>query len=535
MWAQESEGERGLSSEDEGDIQCEILEIQRDDANQRLSELEEVSNQLLKEINVLEMQFQIERSCRESAEALAVKVTKENKVLKRASQMAMPLILELPEDLAAVTFDPEADPAFNGDEVDDFGEETLLMESQAKIAELQVSVDSLLAEKMQLEQQVEDLTKEQVQFREQLALEVEEKEAILRKMGKQNKTMNKINRVSQLVTEEFTEMSQKLELEQDLRQHAEVFAHQMLMQQKAARGESEALPPSEETGLQLQRALEQISIISTALCDIQRSYQVRQSQSAVPSELQNLREQLEESVEEKASLEEQLSGANGRVTQLQEEVNRLRETLSGEEEPEEKATPAPPPPPPPPPPPLPPLPTAVTNSLDFLRRRRAEGASKADQNKAAPFLDMKAKAVDEMMERIKRGIILRPVEKTQEDDSSWKDQRSENRKSAILELKGMLDDRKRLQLRRLPSRRGFRRNVGEAELLQVLHRRRKAMGENQDQTWDPQPGLQCAPAAGGAPWAGESGAAPVLRRLKQNREKRDSRIRASALIISQDN
>lgn len=32
------------------------------------------SNQLLKEISVLEMQFQIERSCRESAEALALKV-----------------------------------------------------------------------------------------------------------------------------------------------------------------------------------------------------------------------------------------------------------------------------------------------------------------------------------------------------------------------------------------------------------------------------------------------------------------------------
>lgn len=33
-----------------------------------------VSNQLLKEMNVLEIQFQIERSCRESAEALAVQV-----------------------------------------------------------------------------------------------------------------------------------------------------------------------------------------------------------------------------------------------------------------------------------------------------------------------------------------------------------------------------------------------------------------------------------------------------------------------------
>lgn len=33
-----------------------------------------VSNQLLKEMNVLELQFQIERSCRESAEAIAVQV-----------------------------------------------------------------------------------------------------------------------------------------------------------------------------------------------------------------------------------------------------------------------------------------------------------------------------------------------------------------------------------------------------------------------------------------------------------------------------
>ncbi|XP_031706485.1 shootin-1 isoform X3 [Anarrhichthys ocellatus] len=568
MWAQgedraaaESDGETGFSSEDEGDIQCEILEIQRDEANQRLSELEEVSNQLLKEINVLEMQFQIERSCRESAEALAVKVSKENKVLKRTSQMVMPLIPELPENLAAVTFELEADSAVNCDEVDDCGEETLLMENQALIAELQASVDGLLAEKLQLEQQVEDLTREQVQLREQvhqcvcacvcvcvcvctwslitdffsqLALEVEEKEALLWKMSKQNKSMNKIKRVSQLVTEEFTEMSQKLELELGLRQHAEVFAHQMF----AARGESETLPQSSETGLQLrlQQALEQISNISLALCDIQRCYQdqVRRSQSAVDqsavlSELQNLREQLEGSEEEKKALETQLCGANGCVVQLQEEVKQLQETLTRPEEPEEKAAPAPPPPPPP----LPPPHTAVTNSLDFLRIRRKERATKADQNKAAPLLDMQTKAVDEMMERIKRGIILRPMKRTQEDDSSRKDQRSENRKSAVVELKGMLDNMKRQQLRRAPSTRG--RNVGEAELLQVLQRRRRAMGQNQDQTRDPQPGPQCVPAAGDAPWAGESGSAPVLRRLKQNREKRDSRIRASALIISQEN
>ncbi|KAM8897906.1 shootin-1 isoform 2-T2 [Spinachia spinachia] len=541
MWARgeagaaaESAGEEGSSSEDEGDIQFEILEIQRDEANQRLSELEEVSNQLLKEMNVLEMQFQIERSCRESAEAFALRVTKENKALKRTSRlMAMPLIPELPDNLVAVTFDPEADAAANGDEVDDFGGDRLLLDHQAQMAELQASVDALLAEKLLLEQQVEGLTKEQVQLKEQLALEVEEKEAILRKISKQNKTMNKIKRVSQLVTDEFSEMSQQLELEQGLRQHAEVFAHQMLAQQKAATppgGSDPGLP------LQLQRALRQISDVSAALCEIRRHYQDRvtpgsQRAADEAAVLSDLRGRLERSEEAKEALETQLSGANGRVAQLQEEVKRLQESLSRDEEPEGKGTPAPPPPPPS----LPPPPTAATNPLDFLRSRRKERAPKSDQNNATPLLDMKTKAVDEMMERIKRGIVLRPMKIPQEDDSSWKDKRNENRKSAILELKGVLDAVKRQQVRRVPSRRGLGRDAREGELLQVLQRRRRAMGEDQRQTWDPSPGPQCVPAAGAAPWAGESGTAPVLRRLKRNREKRDSRIRTSALLINQEN
>lgn len=41
---------------------------------------------------------------------------------------------------------------------------------------------------------------------------------------------------------------------------------------------------------------------------------------------------------------------------------------------------------------------------------------------------------------------------------------------------------KRQQHRRVPSRRGIGRNVGDAELLMVLQRRRNVMGENQDQS-----------------------------------------------------
>ncbi|XP_027894950.1 shootin-1 isoform X3 [Xiphophorus couchianus] len=646
MWIQDEEStvadsdeDSCLSSEDWEDIQCEILEKQRDEANQRLMELEEASNQLLKEMNMLEIQFQVERSCRESAEALALKVSKENTALKRKSQMLLPMISNLPEDLVTVTLDPEADLAVDVDAVDcdvvdglvvnfreNNSEENLLLESQAKITAMQASLDGLLAEKLQLEHQVEELTREQDQLREQLVAEAEEKEAILRKMSKQTKTMTKIKRVSQLVTEEFTEMSQQLELEQGLRQHAEVFAHQMLAEQKAAERPStmEACASEADVRLRLQRALTQICGINTALCNIQRYYQdqikpstgaeeelqdlreqlrkseegrktlegqlsqvnapvtelreqlrksederkilegqlsqvnapvtelreqLRKSEeerkmlegqlSQVNAPVTELREQLRKSEEERKMLEGQLSQAEASVTELREEVKHLQERMNTEEKNEDleevTAPPLPPPPPPPPPPPLP-SPTPVINLQDFLRSRKHR-VNGGDNNKPAPLKDIKAKAVDEMMERIKRGIVLRPIQNIQEEDSSWRDQRSDNRKSAVLELKGMLDNIKRQHLRRVPSRRGIGRNVGEAELQQVLQRRRRAMGENQDRqssapTCDLQPGQQRVPAAGDCPWAGESGSAPVLRRLKQNREKRDSRIRASAFILS---
>ncbi|XP_034020730.1 shootin-1 isoform X2 [Thalassophryne amazonica] len=460
MWVQgedrapaESVGESSLSSGDDEDIQHRVLEQQRDEANQRLSELQQASNQLLKEMEVLEVQFQIERSCRESAEALAVEVTKENKVLKRKSQMIIPLIPELPEYTAAVTLHPDTDPTVKGDPggLEELSNETqLLLQYQNNITELQASVDGLLAEKLQLEQQVEELQGEQVRLREQLALEIQDKEAVLKKMKRQNKTMKKIQRVSQLVTEEFSDVSQQLELQQGLRQQAEVFAHQMLVQQEAAHRRTMMLMQSSETASQLQRALEQISSISTALCDIQRCYQDQLKQSlpsaaedsSILCELQDLRQQLQRTVEEKAALETHLSEANRTVRQLQEEVKHLHETMKevdkGHQLEEVKSSPNPPPPPPPPPP----LPPPTTNSLDFLRKKRKPEAFKAEQNTSAPLLGMKARAMDEMMERIRKGIVLRPAKSihvgSEDDECLWTEQRSENRKSAVLELKGML-------------------------------------------------------------------------------------------------
>ncbi|KAI7814128.1 shootin-1 isoform X2 [Triplophysa rosa] len=546
-----SDSEDESISEDERDIQCEILEKERDDANEKLSMMGKASSQLLKELDMLEMQFQIERSCRETAEAFALKVSKDFKVLKRKSQTILPLIPEMPENLSVLNLDLKTDPDSDSEPGPD---EDPLLKSQNQLKELQSSVDRLLGEKIQLCEQVELLKKEKEDLKEKLLLEVGEKEALVKKLSKHNRTVNKMKRVSQLVTEEFAEMSHKLEMEQGLRQHAEVFAHQMLVKQRETERQTLTLVQNAETERQLQHALNQVSGIGKTLEEIRLCFQtqLKQSQTAAEelntlSDLAAARTKLEISEEERSNLETQLKDSQQSLTELQEEIKQLQDKLRKTEElsslksdqsKEENENPVGPPslsPPPPPPPPPPPSLT-VTDPLKVLRDKKKVGDA-TETAKPKMIENMKFRAVDEMMERIKKGIILRPILKPaqggSEDENAWKEQRSENRKSAVLELQGMLDSMRRSGPRRGESKKRFSRNIAEAELQMVLQRRRRAIGDDKGTPSAP-PKPKESPAAISSPWTGESGSAPVLRRLQQNREKRASRIKASESIIWED-
>lgn len=553
-----SDSEEDSASEDERDIQCEILEKERNEANEKLSVMEKASSQLLKELDMLEVQFEIERSCRETAEAFALKVTKDYKVLKRKSQAILPLIQEMPENLSVLNLDLKVVTDSEEDPVGESAEDPLLI-SQNQIRELQSSMDRLLGEKIQLCEQVEQLKKENEDLKEKLVLEVGEKEAILRKLSKQSRTVNKMKRVSQLVTEEFADMSQKLEMEQGLRQHAEVFAHEILVKQKETQIQTVTLIQNAETEKQLQEALNQITDIGKVLEEIRLCFQtqVKQSQAATEelstlSDLAAVKTKLAISEKERSKLEAQLKESQQSLTALQVEIIQLQDKLrkleelpslisdQSKEENENPACPASPqplpplpPPPPPPPPPLPPSST-VTDPLKALRNKKKIGDTTEPAKKID---DMKSRAVDEMMERIKKGIVLKPILKPPqagvEDENAWKEQRSENRKSAVLELQGMLDSMKRSGPRRGESKKRFSRNVGEAELQMVLQRRRRAIADDKGTPSD-SPKPKDSPAVNSSPWAGESKSAPVLRRLQQNREKRASRIKASESILWED-
>ncbi|KQK85682.1 hypothetical protein AAES_37855 [Amazona aestiva] len=112
--------------------------------------------------------------------------------------------------------------------------------------------------------------------------------------------------------------------------------------------------------------------------------------------------------EEKLRLRTQLQEAEQRLRELQEEVGLLQEKLAQDPLRQSQApeVAAPPPPPPPPPPLPPPAPTVPMDPLLAIRQRKGLVNLQRCKPEAE---DAKARAVQEMMERIKNGVVLRPA------------------------------------------------------------------------------------------------------------------------------
>uniref|UniRef100_A0A8C4RMJ3 Shootin-1-like n=1 Tax=Erpetoichthys calabaricus TaxID=27687 RepID=A0A8C4RMJ3_ERPCA len=523
------------SSESEEEKECELLALERDHAEEQLNQLHLASQQLLNEMEALEMQYEIERSCRQNAEVFAAKITKENNVLKRMSKALLPCIYEIPAEIL-LTLDSEvsADHIVDSDE-----------QYQEQIKELQEQIEKLLTDKRDLSSLVTDL-KSRI---ESLEMELEEsrqdKEHMMKTNGRDNRIMKRLRRVSEMVSLEYSEVSEKLELERSLRQEAEAFAHKMLVKEKEASRQSMIILQNAEPGQQLLMALNQVAELNKMLEELKQEdkNQVKQIQdqheeSALKKELSKVKMSWEVTKEEKREIKNQLREAQLSITNLQDKVKELQKqndlAENGTNQSQESSTSfvSPPLAPPPPPPPLPPVTTTIVSPLEELRRRRQQqGLIKP--NPTNTYIDVKTKAVNEMMERIKNGIVLKPMKKQAEEDgqsSSWsvKDPPVSNKSNAANELKGILDSMKKQKKRKSFYRTS--RKIQEVELAGILQRRRRAIdGEPVEKDGALSAGGQESNKSDSnpVPWINYSSNTPVLRRMRQIRENRDSRIRAS--------
>ncbi|KAM9142958.1 LOW QUALITY PROTEIN: shootin-1-like [Pangshura tecta] len=452
------------SSEDEEVATHEALLQERDEAKEKLSEFEQASQRLLAELSALEVEYEIEISCRKQAEVYAAQVNRENKKLKRISVALLPMLNQLPEDVLSLATeedspsDPSRDPAYP---------------YLQQIKDFQEKVSRLLGEKKELTIQGQELQSQIRELRDQVEEERAERRSLQAAMDRSHKALKKYKRVSQMVAQEYNEAVQQLELEQDLRQHAETFAHKMLVKQKEANRQSMILLQNVGPNTQLLQALDEVASLTGMLEEAKREHQekvkgLEEQLEGSQEELGTVRAALAAAEAEKLQLGEQLHQAQERNVVLEGKVAVLEEELErAEAPPSEPDLPEVAPPPPPPPLPLP-ASSAPVDPLLVIKQRKGMRQQKPSEPATD---DVKARAVEEMMARIKSGVALRPAKKDRAALSQDCSTAASKRKSTVMELQGILGTMKRPD--RKQSWRKRSQKINDNQLQSILQRRRR--------------------------------------------------------------
>ncbi|XP_075043495.1 shootin-1-like [Mixophyes fleayi] len=459
------------SDTDSSDSTSEDEDSTREDSE--LQGIAEISQKLLDELKMLEAKFDIEKTCRKQAEVYAAQVSEKNKRLSRFSMHVMPVLQELPQEIQSLVIEEQQNGDLNTDSADEY---------EQQIRDLQETIRKLVEEKKETTEELEDLKCQMKWFKEEFEDQRLKRKSLSLKLEKSERKFLKLNRVSLAVSRECKNMVNQLEAEQNLRHQAEIYAHKMLREQKAAYRQSMILMQNLEPSEMLMKALEDIGSLTTSLEETKQELQtkvkeleIQLSERPSQEEFLVIKQDLRTVNMEKQQLGEQLKAEQEKCAGLEEKVKSLegdlkeKETICSTQDDTVVATSPPPllllpPPPPPPPPPMCLSSKIPEDPLALIKQRRGQRGSEGSIETV--HADGRADAVREMMERIKSGVILRPARSGQLQSAVTK-----NRKSVICELQGMLMDTIRKPARKA-SRRRISRKVKDSELEFVLQRRR---------------------------------------------------------------
>ncbi|KGL74950.1 Shootin-1, partial [Tinamus guttatus] len=452
--------------------ECDKIKQERDEAVKKLEEFQKISHMVIEEVNCIQNHLEIEKTCRESAEALASKLNKENKTLKRISMLYMaklgPEIIT--EEINIDEDDSSADTEAGSGSCNS-------VHCQRQIKELRDQIISVHEEKKTLAIELENLRCKLVEVIEEVNKVKEEKAVLATEVNKQQKLLEKCNRVSVLAVEEYEELHTNFELEKNLRKKAESFAQEMFIEQNKMKRQSQLLLQSSAPDQQLLKALDENAKLTHTLEEerLQHQQKVKELEEqlenqALHKEISRLKQQLELLEEDKKELELKCQNSEEKARDLKHSVDELQKRVQQSE------NPAPPPPPPPPPPPLPPPPPPnPIRSLMSMIRKRSHSNTNVSKKEKPPqqesgeeVTDLKRQAVEEMMDRIKKGVHLRPV--NQASRPKTKPETPKPSESAMKELKGILETLNKSTSSR--SLKSLETDSSETELERVLRRRK---------------------------------------------------------------
>ncbi|KAM6390124.1 shootin-1 isoform 3-T3 [Pluvialis apricaria] len=451
--------------------ECDKIKQERDEAVKKLEEFQKISHMVIEEVNCIQNHLEIEKTCRESAEALASKLNKENKTLKRISMLYMaklgPEIIT--EEINIDGDDSSADTEANSGSCNS-------VQCQQQIKELRDQIISVHEEKKTLAIELENLRCKLVEVIEEVNKVKEEKAVLTTEVNKQQKLLEKCNRVSVLAVEEYEELHVNFELEKNLRKKAESFAQEMFIEQNKMKRQSQLLLQNSAPDQQLLKALDDNAKLTHTLEEerLQHQQKIKELEEqlenqALHKEISRLKQQLELLEEDKKELELKCQNSEEKARDLKHSVDELQKRIQQSE------NPAPPPPPPPPPPLPPPPPPNPIRSLMSMIRKRSHSNTNVSKKEKPPqqesgeeVTDLKRQAVEEMMDRIKKGVHLRPV--NQSSRPKTKPETPKPSESAMKELKGILETLNKSTSSR--SLKSLETDSSETELERVLRRRK---------------------------------------------------------------
>ncbi|NXQ71416.1 SHOT1 protein, partial [Quiscalus mexicanus] len=451
--------------------QCDKIKQERDEAVKKLEEFQKISHMVIEEVNCIQNHLEIEKTCRESAEALASKLNKENKTLKRISMLCMAKLgpeiiteeINIDEDESSTDTEATSGPCNS-------------VHCQQQIKELRDQIVSVHEEKKTLAIELENLRCKLAEVIEEVNKLKEEKAVLTTEVNKQQKLLEKCNRVSVLAVEEYEELHENFELEKNLRKKAESFAQEMFIEQNKMKRQSQLLLQNFAPDQQLLKALDDNAKLTHTLEEerLQHQQKIKELEEQLENqslhkEIGRLKQQLELLEEDKKELEQKCQHAEEKARDLKHSVDELQKRIQQSE------NPAPPPPPPPPPPLPPPPPPNPIRSLMSMIRKRSHSNTNVSKKEKPPqqesgeeVTDLKRQAVEEMMDRIKKGVHLRPV--NQSSRPKTKPETPKPSESAMKELKGILETLNKSTSSR--SLKSLETDSGETELERVLRRRK---------------------------------------------------------------
>ncbi|KAM7047507.1 shootin-1 isoform 2-T2 [Acridotheres tristis] len=451
--------------------ECDKIKQERDEAVKKLEEFQKISHMVIEEVNCIQNHLEIEKTCRESAEALASKLNKENKTLKRISMLCM---AKLGPEI--ITEEINIDEDESSTDTEATSESCNSVHCQQQIKELRDQIVSAHEEKKTLAIELENLRCKLAEVIEEVNKLKEEKAVLTTEVNKQQKLLEKCNRVSVLAVEEYEELHENFELEKNLRKKAESFAQEMFIEQNKMKRQSQLLLQNSAPDQQLLKALDDNAKLTHTLEEerLQHQQKIKELEEQLENqslhkEISRLKQQLELLEEDKKELELKCQHAEEKARDLKHSVDELQKRIQQSE------NPAPPPPPPPPPPLPPPPPPNPIRSLMSMIRKRSHSNTNVSKKEKPPqqesgeeVTDLKRQAVEEMMDRIKKGVHLRPV--NQSSRPKTKPETPKPSESAMKELKGILETLNKSTSSR--SLKSLETDSGETELERVLRRRK---------------------------------------------------------------